>query len=332
MPAEARSHAPDAEDPTRNLRIPRETPDFAPSTVTVGVSLKAYFGHERGRAWVAEVARRAIAHPAVAGGDVRFFVIPGYLQIPAALDAFAGTPVLVGAQDVSEFAPGAYTGEVTAAELAEVGVTVAEIGHAERRRLFGETNAVVAAKAAAALTQGITPVLCIGEAERLGSPAAALANVEQLMADLEAVPAGAVIVAYEPVWAIGAARPAPDEHIATVTRALRAAVHADPARAGSIVIYGGSAGPGLLTRLGDDVDGLFLGRFAHDVDKLATVLDEAATRVSTRSARSTTGERDARSTTGDGHARSTTGDGHARSTTENEHARSTTGPELEVDA
>jgi triosephosphate isomerase len=244
--------------------------------VTVGVSLKTYFGHERAGAWFADVARRAGAHPAVASGAVRFFVIPTYLQIPSAIEAFAGTPVLVGAQDVSEFEPGAYTGEVAAAELAEVGVAVAEIGHAERRRLFGETDAVTAAKAAAALAHGITPVLCIGEADRLGSPAAARANVEQLAADLEGVPAGPVIVAYEPVWAIGAAEPAPDEHIVTVTRALRAAIDADADRAGSVVIYGGSAGPGLLTRLGDSVDGLFLGRFAHEPDALVAVLDEAS--------------------------------------------------------
>ena len=250
--------------------------------VTVGVSLKTYFGHERARDWVADVAARAAGHPAVADGSVRFFVIPTYLQIPAAVEAFAGSPVLVGAQDVSAYPPGAYTGEVTAEELAEVGVRVAEIGHAERRRLFHETDSVTAAKAAAALAHGITPVLCIGEAERLGSPAAARANVEQLAANLEDVTARPVIVAYEPVWAIGAAEPAPDEHIATVTRALRSAVDADPARAGSVVIYGGSAGPGLLTRLGESVDGLFLGRFAHDPDALVAVLDEASVLASSR--------------------------------------------------
>lgn len=252
------------------------------SQVTVGVSLKTYFGHEQARAWFADVAARAGAHPAVADGSVRFFVIPTYLQIPAALEAFAGTRVMVGAQDVSEFAPGAYTGEVPAAELAEVGVQVAEVGHAERRRLFDETDTVTAAKAAAALGHGITPVLCIGEAERLGAPAAALANVEQLTANLAGVPAGPVVVAYEPVWAIGADEPAPDEHIATVTQALRAALDADPARAGSVVIYGGSAGPGLLTRLGDSVDGLFLGRFAHDPAALVAVLDEASALAATR--------------------------------------------------
>ena len=278
---ELRPAAPTSHDPAPDPRVPAE---FVHAPVTIGVSLKTYFGNAQARAWFADVAQRAAGHPAVADGSVRFFVIPTYLQIPAALQAFAGTPVLVGAQDVSEFSAGAYTGEVTAQELAEVGVQVAEIGHAERRRLFDETDTVTAAKAAAALSHGITPVLCIGEAERLGAPAAALANVEQLATNLDGVPAGPVIVAYEPVWAIGAAEPAPDDHITTVARALRAALDADPARAGSVVIYGGSAGPGLLTRLGHTVDGLFLGRFAHDPDALHAVLDEASVLASSRPA------------------------------------------------
>ena len=243
--------------------------------VTVGVSLKTYFGHERARAWFADLAQRAAAHPAVTSGEVRVFVVPTYPQILPALEAFAGTPVLVGAQDVSEFGPGAYTGEVTAAELAEVGVAVAEIGHAERRRLFGETDAVTARKAAAALSHGLTAVLCVGETDRVDASAAAAATVAQLEAALRGVPAGAVIAAYEPVWAIGASEPAPADDIATVTRALTAALAADPAREGSAVIYGGSARPGLLTALGDAVDGLFLGRFAHDPDAFVAVLDEA---------------------------------------------------------
>lgn len=244
--------------------------------VTVGVSLKAYFGHERAAAWFLDVARRAAVHPAVTAGAVRFFVIPTYLQIPAALTAFAGTAVLVGAQDVSEYEPGAYTGEVTAPELAEIGVAVAEIGHAERRRLFGETDEVIAAKTATALRHGVTPVLCVGESEPLAPTDAAAATVAQLEADLADAPAGPIIVAYEPVWAIGAPEPAPVEHIVAVARAVRATLDSLPDRAGSVVIYGGSAGPGLLAELGEAVDGLFLGRFAHDVEALLSVLDEAA--------------------------------------------------------
>ncbi|MGN6126922.1 MAG: triose-phosphate isomerase family protein [Humibacter sp.] len=250
--------------------------------LTVGVSLKTYFGHARATRWFAEVAQSVREHDAVSSGEVEFFVIPTYPQLLPALDTFSGTPVLIGAQDVSEFEPGAYTGEVTASELAEIGVSLTEIGHAERRRLFGETDRVTAAKAAASLRHGLTPVLCLGETERWDAQRAASATVEQLRTDLDGAPAGRVIVAYEPVWAIGAPEPAPAEHIRVVTRALRAALDADPERVGSTVIYGGAAGPGLLTRLGDDVDGLFLGRFAHDVDNLVAVLDEAAAAAAAR--------------------------------------------------
>ncbi|SBS72326.1 triose-phosphate isomerase family protein [uncultured Microbacterium sp.] len=244
--------------------------------VTVGVSLKAYFGRRAARIWFCRVAEIVREHPGVRAGDVEVIVIPSYLQIEDALGTFSGTAVRLGVQDVSAHEPGAYTGEITAAELAESGIRFAEVGHAERRRQFGETDEVVTAKTAAALRHGVTPVLCIGEAERQDAGAAAETTLAQLRTHLVGAPAGRVVVAYEPVWAIGAPEPAPVAHIAVVTRALRAALEGDPVRSGSTVIYGGSAGPGLLTRLADDVDGLFLGRFAHDPDALASVLDEAA--------------------------------------------------------
>ena len=244
--------------------------------VTVGVSLKTYFGHERARAWFGEVAARVRAHDAVSGGTVELFVTPTYLQVLPALAAFEGTPVRIGGQDVSAQEPGAFTGEVTAAELAEVGATIAEIGHAERRRLYGETESETAAKTRAALGAGLTPLLCIGETERQEPAEAAAVAVAQLRSALDGADAGAVIVAYEPVWAIGAPEPAGHAHIRAVAAALRHAVDTDPARGGSAVIYGGAAGPGLLTALGDAVDGVFLGRFAHDPDALLSVLDEAA--------------------------------------------------------
>lgn len=246
-----------------------------PRTV-VGVSLKMYFGHERALAWFAQVAERVRAHEAVGAGTVELFITPSYLQVLPAIAAFAGTPVRIGGQDVSSEAPGAFTGEVSAAELAEVGASIAEIGHAERRRLYGETDETVAAKTRRALDAGLTPLLCIGEAAQQEPRDAAGAAVDQLRASLAGAPAGAVIVAYEPVWAIGAPEPAGHEHIRVVAGALRAALAADPDRSGSAVIYGGAAGPGLLSALGGAVDGVFLGRFAHDPDALMSVLDEAA--------------------------------------------------------
>lgn len=225
----------------------------------VGVSLKAYFSLADARTWLLEAAGLVPA-------AVEFFVAPSYLAIPDALAAF---PEGTAAQDVSAEEPGPFTGEVTAAELVEAGARYAVIGHAERRRLYGDTDEVVAAKTAAALRHGLVPVLCVGETE--DGPDAADASVAQLHSALDAAPPGRVIVAYEPVWAISATEPASDDHIRTVVGALRAA-RREPHDA---VIYGGSAGPGLLTRLGDAVDGIFLGRFAHEVSALRAVIDEA---------------------------------------------------------
>jgi len=236
------------------------------STPVVGVSLKAYFTLARTRSWLREAM-------SVVPDGVEFFVAPSHLGIADALRVF---PDGVAAQDVSAYPAGAYTGEVTADELAEAGVRYAEIGHAERRRLFGETDDVVAAKTARALGRGITPVLCVGETTNPadGGPDAAGVAVGQLRSALADAPAGRVIVAYEPVWAIGAAEPASDDHIRAVAAALRDARREEH----DAVIYGGSAGPGLLARLGEAVDGIFLGRFAHDVTALRAVIDEAVAR------------------------------------------------------
>ena len=240
----------------------------------VGVSLKMYFGPEQTRAWVARVAELSRATTAVRDGAVELFVIPGFLAIPSALHEAAESPVAIGAQDVFWEDAGAYTGEVAAAELAELGVRYVEVGHAERRRLFGETDEIVARKVAAVLRHGMVPVVCIGEVASPDLPTAIAAVLDQLEAALADAPPGRVIVAYEPVWAIGAAEPAPDEHIVAVCRAVR--VRLGELGRSSSVIYGGSAGPGLLSRLGDAVDGLFLGRFAHDPAALARVIEEAA--------------------------------------------------------
>ncbi len=244
-------------------------------TVTVGVSLKMYFGHAAALDWFGRVADVARAHDGVTTGAIELFVIPSFTSIPGAIDAFAGTKVAVGAQDLFWEDNGAFTGEVSGSELAELGVGMVEVGHAERRRIFNETEQIVAAKTAAALRNGIAPVLCIGEESTSAPDDAALTCIAQLRAALADAPAGRVIVAYEPVWAIGAAQPAEPGYIRSVCRALRRALTELPGREGSIVIYGGSAGPGLLGQLGGDVDGIFLGRFAHDPAALNSVLDEA---------------------------------------------------------
>lgn len=241
---------------------------------TIGVSLKMYFGHDRALAWFLEVADRLRARGGI--GATEFVVFPTFLQLVPARGVLRDLGVHIGAQDVAAELSGAFTGEVSAAEVAEVGGTWAEIGHAERRRLFGETDEVVAAKTAAALRAGLTPLICVGEVTR-DADAAPATVVAQLRSALADAPSGRVGVAYEPHWAIGAPEPATPDHIARVCAALRSALD-DLGRPDSVVLYGGSAGPGLLTELGDAVDGLFLGRFAHDPANLLAVLDEARAR------------------------------------------------------
>ena len=235
--------------------------------VTIGVSLKLYLGHAETLRWCAAVAELARRHPAVTEERVEVFVIPSFLSIEGAIRIFEGTHIGVGAQDLWTEDSGAFTGEVSGSALAELGVGYAEVGHAERRRLFGETEELVAAKTAAALRNGLVPVLCVGETERSSPAAAAAWSLGQVVSAGSTEP---MVVAWEPGWAIGADRPADSGYIREVCDRIRAGMsHANR------LIYGGSAGPGLLTELGSAVDGLFLGRFAHDPKALESVLDEA---------------------------------------------------------
>ena len=256
-----------------------QPPAKSPSAQSVlGVSLKMYFGYERTLGWCSAVAKIAAASAAVCDRNVELFVLPTAPAIPAAQAILAPAGVGIGAQDLSWADEGPYTGEVSGAVLAELHCGYAEVGHAERRRLLGEDDAMVAAKTAAALRNGLTPVLCVGEPERGSADDAVEWCRRELVSALESAPAGRVIVAYEPHWAIGAPEPASPEHVSSVAEGLAETLGSLPDREDSRVIYGGSAGPGLLTKLSPAVAGLFLGRFAHDPAAFAAVLNEATTR------------------------------------------------------
>ncbi|MCX4787396.1 MULTISPECIES: triose-phosphate isomerase family protein [unclassified Streptomyces] len=247
--------------------------------VTIGVSLKMYFGHHETLNWARRIADTAAHHPAVTSGTAELFVLPAFPAIVPVAGILAGTGVRTGAQDLATEDTGPYTGEVSGTHLKEIGASYAEVGHAERRRLFGEGDTVVAAKTAAALRNGLTPVLCVGELDPVAPAEAAARTVAEAARILataahDGAPAP-VVIAYEPQWAIGAPEPASPEHIRTVCEALTAWLATGPALTGSRVIYGGSAGPGLLTELGTGVGGLFLGRFAHDPAAVERILDEA---------------------------------------------------------
>ena len=240
------------------------------AAIHVGISTKLYLSYERTLTWLASVGEIARQHPALRDGSVAVFVAPSTPLLESAVRILRDAGVTVAAQDVSRFASGAYTGETGAPLLAEIGVGMAEIGHAERRRLFGETPDVIRAKVDAAQRAGLTPLLCVGETERV-DPATAASTCLAQVGDAER---GPLVIAYEPVWAIGAPEPAPAAHVRDTVEAIRRGL--PDALAGTPIIYGGSAGPGLLAQLRPQVDGLFLGRFAHAPENIRAVLDEAA--------------------------------------------------------
>jgi len=145
-------------------------------------------------------------------------------------------PIILGAQDCHAQSQGAYTGDVSATMLKEAGCAYVIVGHSERRAAYGETDALVAKKATAALQAGITPILCVGESEaqRAGGKAEAIVSA-QLSASLQGVDAARCFVAYEPIWAIGSGR--------TPTSAEITSMHATLAQQlgnKTRVLYGGS--------------------------------------------------------------------------------------------
>ncbi|KAI9706951.1 MAG: hypothetical protein M1820_004537 [Bogoriella megaspora] len=241
----------------------------------VGTSLKMYFDLAATMKYV--IGAQGLDEHAKAN-EVDLFVIPDYLAILPAREQLKNTNVMLGAQDAFWEDNGPYTGEVSPLNLSQAGVKIVEIGHAERRKIFGETDEHVAKKAAAAVRNQMIPLICIGEKTQrsIASAAVGVAVEEcraQIIPILSAVPSEAeIILAYEPVWAIGAKEPANPDHVINVAKEIRKLV---ANRSGvTRILYGGSAGPGTFERLKEGVDGLFLGRFAHDIDNLKQVITE----------------------------------------------------------
>lgn len=264
-----------------------ETGTVRPRAI-IGVSLKMYFGYGRTLEWCREVAGIAAAHPAVRSGDIELFALPAHPVLPEAARILSAAGAGAGAQDIFWEDEGAFTGEVSGKMVAETGGRYAEVGHAERRRIFGEDDDVIGLKTAAAYRNGLTPVLCVGEPARGTASDAIRYCIREIDGVLNRAGSlagtGRTIVAYEPQWAIGASEPASPEFISEVITGLDAhlrtrAASTDTDQEDSRVIYGGSAGPGLITRLGPAVAGLFLGRFAHNPAAVRDILDEAAERL-----------------------------------------------------
>ena len=219
----------------------------------------------------------------LAGAAVEVLVCAPYVHLPLAARELAGSDISLGAQNVSEYAAGAYTGEISAAMLRECGCRYVIVGHSERRHVLGETNARVADKFCRAREQGLRVVLCLGEQlqERQGGV------TEQVLAEqLDAVVNQAGVaaladaaLAYEPVWAIGTGLSATPEQAQEAHSFIRLQVarHDDQLAAGLRILYGGSLKPGNAAGLFAmaDVDGGLVGGASLQADEFLAICQAA---------------------------------------------------------
>ncbi|HCY16165.1 MAG: triose-phosphate isomerase [Curvibacter sp. GWA2_64_110] len=193
----------------------------------------------------------------------------------------AGSPVALGAQDVSQHEAGAFTGEISTAMLKEFGVRYAIVGHSERRQYHGETDAVVAAKAQRALAGGVTPIVCVGEtlAEReAGKTEEVVKRQLAAVIHLNGHCISEIVVAYEPVWAIGTGKTATPEQAQAVHAVLRAQLKAATPQSDRIaILYGGSMNAANAAQLlaQPDIDGGLIGGAALKAPDFLTIIAAA---------------------------------------------------------
>lgn len=218
---------------------------------------------------------------AVGTTTVDVAVCPPLVSLDAVYNALRGSSVKLGAQNLSATDAGAYTGEVTGAMLKSVGCTYAIVGHSERRQYYGETDTVVAEKVARAQAAGLVPILCVGETleERRAGRVEAVVET-QLSAALQHVDPARLVIAYEPVWAIGTGETATPEQAqevhAFIRQQLAARFGAEAART-IAVLYGGSMKASnaaeLLTQ--PDVDGGLIGGASLDAAGFSSIVRAA---------------------------------------------------------
>ena len=216
--------------------------------------------------------------------NVDMLVCPPFPYLAAIAAQVNGSRLKVGAQNVSEHEKGAFTGEVAPAMLTDIGCSHVIVGHSERRAIYGESSAQVAAKFAAALEAGLTPILCVGETieqREAGETEAVVKEQLDAVLDTAGVAAlGRAVVAYEPVWAIGTGLTATPEQAQDVHRFIRAEVAArDEAVAEALqILYGGSMkGENAAGLLGmADIDGGLIGGASLKAGDFLAIANAAA--------------------------------------------------------
>ncbi|MFC0682406.1 triose-phosphate isomerase [Lysobacter korlensis] len=214
-------------------------------------------------------------------GAVEVAVFPPFTDLRSVQTLVAADklPLAYGGQDVSEHDSGAYTGEISGAFLKALDCRYVIVGHSERRTLHGETDEQLAGKVAAAVRHGVVPILCVGEtAEDLEQHGPSAVPVAQLRAALASVPKGTeLVVAYEPVWAIGsgqAATPDQAEQVAAALRGVLAELLGDETAAATRILYGGSVKSGNIAGFmrQPNVDGALVGGASLDIQEFSAIV------------------------------------------------------------
>ncbi|MBA2322895.1 MAG: triose-phosphate isomerase [Pseudonocardiales bacterium] len=236
---------------------------------------------------IALVQKFAFALPEKYYAKVDVAVLPPFTHIRSIQTMIDGDQLLVthGAQDLSRYDSGAYTGDVSAPMLAKLGCTWVVVGHSERREIHGEDDACVNAKVKAALKHAITPILCVGEGlsvrEAGGQIGHCTAQLDAALAKVTAAQAASLVIAYEPIWAIGTGRVATPADAQEVCGALRSRIgeRYDAATGAAVrVLYGGSVKSSNIAELvaKNDVDGALVGGASLDADEFAKLCAIAA--------------------------------------------------------
>ncbi|MCB0941969.1 MAG: triose-phosphate isomerase [Mycobacterium sp.] len=236
---------------------------------------------------IALVQKIAFSLPDKYFDKVDVTVIPPFTDLRSVQTLVDGDKLRLtyGAQDLSQHDSGAYTGDVSGAFLAKLGCTYVVVGHSERRTYHHEDDALVAAKAAAAFRHGLTPIVCIGEQLEVREAGNHVEfNVNSLrgsLAGLTKEQLAGIVIAYEPVWAIGTGRVASAADAQEVCAAIRAELAnlADPQIAGGVrVLYGGSVNAKNVGEIvaQEDVDGALVGGASLDAEQFATLSAIAA--------------------------------------------------------
>lgn len=219
--------------------------------------------------------------PLVGGAAAEVVVCPPFTALATARDAVAGTAIGLGAQDMHWEKQGAYTGEVSALMLRDAGCGYVIIGHSERRQYFAETDETVNKKLHAAFTGGLVPIVCVGEtlAEREAGATERVVDrqIRQGLAGLTAEQAAALVVAYEPVWAIGTGRTASAEDanaVCAFIRRLAAELFGEAAADAMRIQYGGSVKAENIAELmgKTDIDGALVGGASLDAATFAKIV------------------------------------------------------------